>query len=432
MTIKEVGKRTGLTAKTIRYYEKEGLLQVKRDKNNSYRNYSEDDVLLLKKIKLFRYLEFSVSEIKDILKMSDAEISALLPIHVETLQERSEKLQTKKDLCISLSKDLRKGPLDLDEYGEILEFCEDEEVQSIISEITTPSLPELIVTIFIYLGPILWLFLYIADKRWDMLPLTAAIALIATVILTLSCKSYWDWHRNRNIALKRKNAKDKNAMKKVLPGILLGLILVIILVIGLTHLFETMIAPEGWIFYEGQSPEIVIAMLPIIAILFFAYLINGLLHHERINMKLAVLGLFILFASTYFCFSNTVFVTGNSIVCCSPSNPHGITYDYEDVTAVEARFGTRPLALHEYNKKGSFQYAITLDGKKYVFSVPSVNSDNERYLEDTYLELEDFDSVLMALGIPKKSSDTGSEYCDLDDRYHDRFLRIIQLSGSHQ
>ena len=54
MTIKEVEKRTGLTAKTIRYYEKEGLLQVKRDKNNSYRNYSEDDVLLLKKIKLFQ------------------------------------------------------------------------------------------------------------------------------------------------------------------------------------------------------------------------------------------------------------------------------------------------------------------------------------------------------------------------------------------
>lgn len=432
MTIKEVEKRTGLTAKTIRYYEKEGLLQVKRDKNNSYRNYSEDDVLLLKKIKLFRYLEFRVSEIKDILKMCDVEISALLSIHVETLQERSEKLQTKEDLCISLSKDLRKGSMDPDGYGEILEFCEDEEVQSIINELSAPSIPELIITIIIYLGPVLWLFIYIVDKRWDMLPLTAAIALIATVILTLSCKSYWDWQKNRRIALKRKNEKDKNAMKKVLPGILLGLVLVVILVIGLTHLFETLIAPEGWIFYEGQSPDIFIALLPIIAILFFAYLINGLLHHEKINIKLAVLGLFILFASTYLCFSNTVFVTDNSIVCCSPSNPHGSAYDYEDVTAVRARFGTRNFALHEYDKKSSFQYTIILGGEKYVFSVPSVNSDIERYQEDTYLELEDFDSALMALNIPKKSSNTGSEYCDLDARYRDRFLRIIQSSGSHQ
>lgn len=66
MIIKEVAKLTGLTAKAIRHYEKEGLINVGRNKINSYQNYSEQDVELLKKIKLFRYMEFSIEEIKQI------------------------------------------------------------------------------------------------------------------------------------------------------------------------------------------------------------------------------------------------------------------------------------------------------------------------------------------------------------------------------
>ena len=61
-----------------------------------------------------------------------------------------------------------------------------------------------------------------------------------------------------------------------------------------------------------------------------------------------------------------------------------------------------------------------------VFSVPSTNSDIERYTDDTYLELEEFDLALTDLGIPKKSSAKGWEHCDFDDCYVERFLRIIR------
>lgn len=36
MTIKDVEKRTGLTAKSIRYYESKGLITVARNDDNDY------------------------------------------------------------------------------------------------------------------------------------------------------------------------------------------------------------------------------------------------------------------------------------------------------------------------------------------------------------------------------------------------------------
>ena len=41
-TIKEAEELTKVTSQNIRYYEKQGLLAPKRDKENSYRLYSEE------------------------------------------------------------------------------------------------------------------------------------------------------------------------------------------------------------------------------------------------------------------------------------------------------------------------------------------------------------------------------------------------------
>lgn len=43
MTIKEVEEKTGLTRSSIRFYEKEHLIDPKRDKHNRYRDYTETD-----------------------------------------------------------------------------------------------------------------------------------------------------------------------------------------------------------------------------------------------------------------------------------------------------------------------------------------------------------------------------------------------------
>ena len=61
MTIQEVEARTGLPRATVRYYEREGLLSPQR-LENGYRDYSEDNIVTLFRIKLLRELGIALED----------------------------------------------------------------------------------------------------------------------------------------------------------------------------------------------------------------------------------------------------------------------------------------------------------------------------------------------------------------------------------
>lgn len=67
MTIKEVEQTTGLTRSVIRFYEKEKLIGPKRNDNNGYREYSDEDVKNIKKIAYLRTLEVSIEDIRELI-----------------------------------------------------------------------------------------------------------------------------------------------------------------------------------------------------------------------------------------------------------------------------------------------------------------------------------------------------------------------------
>ena len=62
MKIKQAEELAGITSKNIRFYEEQGLLQPKRSENG-YRNYTQEDVDYLKKIKFLRKLGTPLEEI---------------------------------------------------------------------------------------------------------------------------------------------------------------------------------------------------------------------------------------------------------------------------------------------------------------------------------------------------------------------------------
>lgn len=64
MNIKEAEERTGLKAANIRYYEQEGLLHPERNRRNNYREYSQEDVEVLERIKMLRTLDVPLREIR--------------------------------------------------------------------------------------------------------------------------------------------------------------------------------------------------------------------------------------------------------------------------------------------------------------------------------------------------------------------------------
>lgn len=73
MKIHELAEQTGLSVHTIRFYEKEGLLDsrhVQREKNN-YRSYADEAIQRLKLIKKFQGIGCSLVELKEILQDHD-------------------------------------------------------------------------------------------------------------------------------------------------------------------------------------------------------------------------------------------------------------------------------------------------------------------------------------------------------------------------
>ena len=64
MRIKEVENRVGMTRANIRYYEKEGLLKTTIRTENNYREYTEEDIEQLLKIKILRMLGVALADIK--------------------------------------------------------------------------------------------------------------------------------------------------------------------------------------------------------------------------------------------------------------------------------------------------------------------------------------------------------------------------------
>jgi DNA-binding transcriptional MerR regulator len=71
-TIKQAAKMTGLSADTLRYYEKGGVISPKRGENG-YRYYDENDIAALKHIIVMKYAHFSLAEIKSMEELQTCE-----------------------------------------------------------------------------------------------------------------------------------------------------------------------------------------------------------------------------------------------------------------------------------------------------------------------------------------------------------------------
>ncbi|MFW6204399.1 MAG: MerR family transcriptional regulator [Actinomycetota bacterium] len=72
MQIGEVAERTGLSLRTIRYYEEVGLVRPSARTKGGFRLYTEPDVARLNLVKRMKPLGFSLDETRDLLAALDA------------------------------------------------------------------------------------------------------------------------------------------------------------------------------------------------------------------------------------------------------------------------------------------------------------------------------------------------------------------------
>ena len=72
-SIGQVAKQSGVSVETVRYYEKEGLLEVPERKESGYRQFKGDTIARLSFIQQAKKLGFSLKEIGELLSItSDA------------------------------------------------------------------------------------------------------------------------------------------------------------------------------------------------------------------------------------------------------------------------------------------------------------------------------------------------------------------------
>ena len=101
MRINKVEELVGITKKNIRFYEEKGLLNPVRNAENGYREYSEEDVAVLQKIKLLRQLSVPIEEILK-LQQGYLTLEDCMRRHVITLDREEENIKQKKSVCKQL------------------------------------------------------------------------------------------------------------------------------------------------------------------------------------------------------------------------------------------------------------------------------------------------------------------------------------------
>lgn len=91
-TVNQLARLAGVTPRTLRWYDRMGLLKPCRTTGAGYRLYGLKEVDRLQQILFYRELEVSLEDVKAILDDPDFDRQAALQGHLEALKERRERL----------------------------------------------------------------------------------------------------------------------------------------------------------------------------------------------------------------------------------------------------------------------------------------------------------------------------------------------------
>ena len=90
-TVKQVAGMSGVSVRTLHFYDETGLLKPARQATNGYRYYEEPQLLRLQQILFYRELGFELKEIRNALDRPEFENVNALQAHREVLEENIER-----------------------------------------------------------------------------------------------------------------------------------------------------------------------------------------------------------------------------------------------------------------------------------------------------------------------------------------------------
>jgi len=106
MKIQDFAELTGLSTKTIRYYESIGILPSPRRTPNRYRDYSEEDLARARFVAGIRSLNLSLDEIAEILAMRDRREAPCRTL-LDLIEQKADQIEERIQLLRQMEFDLR-------------------------------------------------------------------------------------------------------------------------------------------------------------------------------------------------------------------------------------------------------------------------------------------------------------------------------------
>ena len=104
-TVKEISKITGISIRTLRYYDEIGLLKPARVTEAGYRLYDDQELEKLQEILFYRELEIPLSDIKKIMENPEYDKQKALTVQKSLLERKRNRLNG----IIELIDDVMKG-----------------------------------------------------------------------------------------------------------------------------------------------------------------------------------------------------------------------------------------------------------------------------------------------------------------------------------
>ena len=92
-TIKQLANLSGVSTRTLRYYDEINLLKPKRIGENGYRIYETEQIDMLEQILCYRALGVSLEEISRLLSATNTEKEQVLQRHLIALSERKAQIE---------------------------------------------------------------------------------------------------------------------------------------------------------------------------------------------------------------------------------------------------------------------------------------------------------------------------------------------------
>ncbi|WP_243208513.1 MerR family transcriptional regulator [Oscillibacter hominis] len=192
LKINEVEALVGITKKNIRFYEQEGLLNPRRNSENGYRDYQEEDVEALQRIKLLRKLGLPLEEIRK-MQSGAHTISDGMRRHLVTLEREIKNLEQATELCASLQE--QDQPLSSLDAGALLVRLEEMEREGTTfmdkqkndtKRIRYVAPVVIAVLMTVLMGALVWLFVWAAKTDphgAPPMPLLALLIAIPVVVI---------------------------------------------------------------------------------------------------------------------------------------------------------------------------------------------------------------------------------------------------------